>query len=386
MQVYIRELSRALVANGHHVDVFTRRASPDAPPIIVDRPGLRVITVPAGPPTNVPKTDLSFHLPAFISQVRGFEAREGRGYDVIHSHYWLSGRVGRFLRRAWGVPHVTMFHTLAEIKNRARIGERESDERLRHERLIVDDADRIVVASEHERLQLQRFYDVPSSRISVVPCGVDLELFRPGDRAAARAALGVHERYVVLFVGRLEPLKGIDILLRAVAGLDDRDQIAVLLAGGASDGYPSERERLQALVAELGIAAHTRFLGPQPQERLPTLYAAADVTVVPSYYESFGLVAIESMACGTPVIASRVGGLPSSVRDGETGYLIPWRCPEAFQERLELLLGNDVLRSQFGHAARASVERFRWSAVADQIADVYASVVADEPAVRAVRV
>ncbi|GIW06762.1 MAG: glycosyl transferase family 1 [Dehalococcoidia bacterium] len=371
MQVYVRELARALAALGHHVDVFTRRSSADQPEVIVDRPGFRVINLTAGPAGPVAKGELSLHLCSFTRELLEYAAKEGAQYDIIHSHYWLSGRVGRVLRERWDIPHVTMFHTLAEVKNRARIGERESDERISSERLIIGEADQIIVASRHEQQQLLRFYEALAEQIAVVPCGVDLDRFRPMSRQAARAAVGVTGKHVLLFVGRLEPLKGIDILIRAAAGLEERADVEVIIAGGLSDGHPDEPARLRTIAAECGIAEKVRFVGPQSQDRLVELYNAADVTVVPSYYESFGLVAIESMACGTPVIASRVGGLSSTVRDGETGYLIPWRCPEAFLERLELLLGNEELRAHFAAAARQSVERFRWSAVAEQIAAVY---------------
>lgn len=384
MQVYVRELSRALGALGHQVDVFTRRTSSDVSTIVEDFPGVRVIHLSAGPAEPVTKSELSEYVQEFTSAIERFQRSSGESYDVIHSHYWLSGRAGIGLANRWGVPHVTMFHTLGEIKNRARIGERESDLRLGWERVILGEVDRVIVASPHERQQLIRFFDVPAERITIVPCGVDLGLFQPIDRAEARRELGITEKWSVLFVGRLEPLKGIDILMRAVAGAEERNHIAVLLVGGSSDGHSGEAERLKRLAAELGIADHVRFIGPMSQERLPLFYSAADVTIVPSYYESFGLVAVESMACGTPVIASRVGGLSSTIRDGETGYLIPWRCPEAFLERLELLLGNDALRKDFGTAAMASVERFRWSNIAVQITAAYASLEQSEDTLLAV--
>ncbi|MCL6647953.1 MAG: glycosyltransferase [Chloroflexi bacterium] len=381
MQVYVREMGRALTALGHEVDVFTRQNTPDQPPVVRDRPGFRVIALPAGPVAPVPKADLPLYLPCFVRQVLGFAAAEGRRYDLVHSHYWLSGRVGRVVSQRWGVPHVTIFHTLAEVKNRARIGEREPAERISAERVIINEADCIIAASQHERQQLVRLYAARPEQIAVLPCGVDLDQFRPRPKLLARARLGLTARFILLFVGRLEPLKGIDILLRAAAGLEERADLAVLIVGGAADGYPEEAARLRALAAECGIAERVHLLGPQPQRHLVDLYSAADLTVIPSYYESFGLVAVESLACGTPVIASRVGGLTSTVRDGETGYLIPWRCPEAFLERIELLLGNETLRACFAAAARPSVERFRWSTIASQLSGLYRAVVA-RPAAR----
>ena len=222
-----------------------------------------------------------------------------------------------------------------------------------------------------------RVYEARPHRVSVIPPGVDLTRFRPGDRAEARRELGLGGGRIILFVGRLEPLKGVDILLQALPRIEHRGPLRLLIAGGERTGDP-ERARLERLAADLGIGDQVTFLGPVDHDRLPTLYRAADVCVVPSYYESFGLVAVEALACGTPVIASRVGGLISTVIDGETGFLIPWRCPEPFAERLELLLGNDHLRAQFAAAAPSSVTRFSWPGVADQVLALYDDLLRDE--------
>jgi len=272
-----------------------------------------------------------------------------------------------------------MFHTLGEVKNRARITEHETDLRIAAERTIAHTADRIVVASEHEAALLTTLYAADAERISTVPCGVDLDLFTPADKDAARARLGLRDgERIILFVGRIEPLKGIDVLINVAAQLHEDENFRVLIVGGDARAE-SEVAQLKQLATRLGVDHHISFVGAVEHEDLPLYYNAADVCVVPSYYESFGMVAVESMACGTPVVASRVGGLASTISDGETGYLIPWRCPEPFAERLELLLDNDELRASFGRAAREAVERFRWANVADAVAELYAALITRAP-------
>jgi D-inositol-3-phosphate glycosyltransferase len=269
-----------------------------------------------------------------------------------------------------------MFHTLGEVKNRARISEQEPRQRIHHERHVARRADAIVTASAHERTLLERYYGADPGRIHTIPCGIDLDLFYPRDRAMSRAELGLPlASPVILWVGRLEKLKGVDILVGAVAQLAERD-FTLLIVGGDDRAAPL-RSELEAQAAAEGLTANVRFEGPVAHDRLPAYYSAADVVVVPSYYESFGLVAVEAMACGAPVVASRVGGLVSTVVDGVTGYLIPWRCPEPFAEKLEVLLNNPELRANFSIAARRSVERYRWSRVGAEMAAFYAHVYAD---------
>ena len=371
MNVYVRELSRELGARGYEVDVFTRRTSPTEPDVQPFGPNARVINVDAGPADTIDKLRIADHLDEFERNVLAFSAREGLAYDLVHSHYWMSGKVALRLAERWRVPHVAMFHTLAEVKMRARVSEHEPASRIAAELAIAAAADRIVVASRHELHLLTTLYAADESRISVVPCGVDLERFYPMDKEQARRALELRDGdRIILFVGRIEPLKGIDILISAAAQLHEDENFRVLIVGG--DGRAeAELATLRALAERLDIDHHISFVGAVPHEDLPTYYNAADVCVVPSYYESFGLVAVEAMACGVPVVASRVGGLTSTISDGETGYLIPWRCPEPFAERLELLLDNDELRRSFGRAGREAVERYRWANVADAVAALY---------------
>jgi D-inositol-3-phosphate glycosyltransferase len=371
MNVYVRELSRELGARGYVVDVFTRWSSEESPETQPFGPNARVVNVAAGPKAAVEKEEIAGHLAEFERNLLAFVEEEGAAYDMVHSHYWMSGTVASRLSERWGVPHVAMFHTLGEVKNRARSSEREPASRIDAERAIATDADRIVVASQHEKHLLTSLYGASEERIAVVPCGVDLDLFAPMDKEFARKRLGLRDaERIILFVGRIEPLKGIDILISAAAQLHEDENFIVLIVGGDARAE-TQIELLRSQAAALGVDHHISFVGAVAHDKLPLYYNAADVCVVPSYYESFGLVAVESMACGTPVVASRVGGLTSTVSDGETGYLIPWRCPEPFAERLELLLDNDELRASFGRAGREAVERFRWTHVADAVAALY---------------
>ena len=371
MNVYVRELSRELGARGFAVDVFTRRTSEHDPEVQPFGPNARVVNLSAGPARIIDKDLIPSHLGEFERALVAFAGREGVRYDLVHSHYWMSGVAGMRLAERWRVPHVTMFHTLGEVKKRARATEHETPARIEAEREIAAAADRIVVASGHEKHLLVTLYDADAAKIAVVPCGVDLELFVPMDKATARRKLGVPDgERIILFVGRIEPLKGIDILINAAAQLHEDENFRVLIVGGDIRAE-AEIAALRALAERLDVDHHVSFVGAVAHEELPLYYNAADVCVMPSYYESFGLVAIEAMACGTPVVASRVGGLTTTVSDGETGYLIPWRCPEPFAERLELLLDNDELRASFGRAGREAVERFRWANVGEAVAALY---------------
>jgi len=372
MNVYIRQLSHEMGQRGHTMDIFTRRTDPHASEITEIDERTRVIQINAGP-LDSRKSGLRRYLPSFRDGVLAFQRREGRSYDLIHSHYWLSGWVGQSLKAAWQVPHVVMFHTLGEVKNRHHLDEREPDYRIDGERVVAHDVDRVICASQGEKDMLGSLYGVPASRVTVVPCGVDTEVFRPLERVGARKQLGLPAKEpVILFVGRIEPLKGIDVLLRAVSHIEGR--FRVLVIGG--DGKDlSRKAELAALAAELRIADKLTFLDAVPHDDLPLYYNAADICVVPSYYESFGLVAVEAMACGVPVIASRVGGLKETILDGQTGYLVPWLCPEPFAERLELLLNNEPLRQSLGREARGAAERYHWSEVAARVEDVYHELV-----------
>jgi D-inositol-3-phosphate glycosyltransferase len=375
MNVYVRAVAGELAALGVGCDVFTRRIDAATPELEPLGNGSRLINIEAGAVSYLDKEDLPPLVEAFAAGVEAFRAREGLEYDLIHSHYWLSVAAGDLLARRWGVPHVAMFHTLGDVKLRARASEHESSERLETERRLVHTLDRIVAATQHERQLLRQLYRVSPDRVAVIPLGVDLARFEPRDRAQARAALDQPlEGRIVLAVGRLEPLKGFDILIRALAEMTEREGVQLLLVGG-DERAESERLRLDAVAREVGVAERVRFVGAVPHERLALMYSAADVVVMPSFYESFGLVAVEAMASGVPVVASRVGGLTSTVQDGRTGYLIPWRCPGPFAEKLDLLLENTALRDALGANAARSMQAYSWQAVASRLQAEYVTVI-----------
>ena len=374
MNVYIRHIAEELSNRGIYVDIFTRSHDPEESEIVKLSERARVIHIGAGHVSN-DKAIIPYHLPEFLCRLLEYTGLNGLSYDLVHSHYWLSGRIGVILARHWDVPHLVSFHTLAEIKQRARVGERESEQRTRGEKRVIQSANSIVAFSQHERDAMIRFYDAPEEKIEVIPCGVDAQLFSPSDHGLAKRKLGLEGSSVVLFVGRLEPIKGVEILLEAVAQLEDMGSVKTLIIGGNLEEHDQEMERLQSIGQELGISNKVDFVGRLDQEELPIYYNAADICVVPSYYESFGLVALEAMACGTPVIASRVGGLPTFIKDGLTGYLVESRCPEPFTDRLEILLSSPRIRMAMGEASRKAALAMGWSSVVESLIESYTSLV-----------
>ncbi len=379
MNVYVRELALALGERSMTVDVFTRLTDPSLPQVVEFGPHARVIHLPAGQVGPLDKNEVLSHLPEFTHQVRAFVEQEGLSYRLVHSHYWLSVWAGAMLASRWQLPHVVMYHTLGRVKNSAREEENESWQRIAVERRTMASADAIIAASQHEKMQMIGLYGAPAERITVVPCGVNLELFRPQPKAATRAKIGLSGKRVLVFVGRIQPLKGADLLLEALALLGERHDYHLLVIGGDID-QDAELAQLRAMAAGLGIAERVSFLGAQPQQSLPLYYSAADACVVPSHYESFGLVAMEALASGTPVIASAVGGLPTVIRDGENGLLVPWRSPQAFAASINALLSDEALRRRLGRQARPSVRNMTWLSVADQVIGVYDSIAATSPA------
>ena len=375
MNVYVLQLAQEFGRRGNKVDVYTRCHDPKDPQTVELGDGARVVHLRAGAFDDT-KESLYQYIPEFIGNLCEFQRSEGILYDLVHSHYWLSGRVGMFLSRKWNVPHVATFHTLAKTKLRARAGERESELRASTESRVMSGADAMVVSTEQEREDIARLYGARRDKIQVISPGVDLDLFRPMQRVQARQSLGVTEKNVILYVGRIEPLKGVDILLNAVALLEDKADTRLLVVGG-NPGQDDELTRLKSLTAQLGIADMVTFTGAVRHTELPKYYGAADVFVLPSHYESFGLAALEAMASGVPVVASRVGGLKTFVKDGKTGYLIPWRCPEPFAQRLSILLANPALRESMGNAARAEALGRSWSGVANELLDFYSCLMGE---------
>ena len=375
MNVYIQQLARELGQSHIHVDIFTRRTDQSTPSIVHLSPRVRVIHIDAGPAQFISKDELYPYLPAFAQHVDDFRLHEGQCYDVLHSHYWLSGVVGMELAQRWHVPHITMFHTLAHLKQLANPAVQETPLRLEMERRLIKQADRIIAATTEERAQIIRHCGATPGQVQVIPCGVDLQRFRPCDRQQAREQLGwKQDSPVLLYAGRLDPFKGPDLLLRAASMMREKAQV-VVVGGKLKDD--DEIEQLRQLAAELRIAKRVHFLGARPQQELPLLYSAADVTVIPSCHESFGLAAVESLACGTPVVATRAGGLTTIIRNGETGYLVP-RSPGFFAERLDALLRQPELLEKMRQAARPSTLQYSWKRVAELVRETYESVIEEE--------
>ncbi|MEK7873804.1 MAG: glycosyltransferase [Chloroflexota bacterium] len=378
MNVYVLHLARELGKRGIAVDVYTRVHDLRDPVIFELGPNARVIHLRAGA-YGEPKENLYRHLPEFVANLCGYWREIGVSFDVLHTHYWLSGWVGLLLRGHHPIPWVANFHTLGAIKRLVRPGERESERRIQTEQRVLLRADTSIALNPHERAEMVRLHGADPQRVRVIPAGVDTDLFQPVDRAEARRRLGLgQDAPLVLYVGRLEKLKGIDILLQVAALLGDTPGLRLLVVGGNPSG-DRERARLEAEARKLGIAHMVRFEGPVKQEALPVYYSAADVCIVPSYYESFGLVAVESQACGTPVVAARAGGLAYTVRDGVTGYLIPDRRAELYADRIRTLLTDAPLRARMGDAARKAVAPLTWGAMAERFGDVYRDVTASVP-------
>jgi D-inositol-3-phosphate glycosyltransferase len=376
MNVCVRELARALSQQGVALDIFTRWRGVDQAPQVELEETARVIRLPAGPVAWVKKEDLFGYLPEFLQSLQDFVQQEGLRYGLVHGHYWLSGWVAAQLKAAWHIPMVQSFHTLGEVKNLAAGDEDEREPRLRieHEREIVAQADIVIAADTTERDQLVELYGADPARIRLVPCGVDTELFRPIPRAEARGRLGLGlDEKIVLFVGRLEALKGLDTLLPAFAQVDGHFPRSprLLVVGGDLAKEAPKFESLQRLAANLGIAERVSLLGVVEQPLLPYYYAAADVLAMPSYAESLGMVAIEAMACGTPVVVSRVGGLQHTVLDGETGYQVPPRDPQALAERLNALLADPALAARLGQQGIQRAAEYSWRIVANGVLAVY---------------
>lgn len=373
MNVYLLQVARQLGRAGVRVDVFTRHHDPADPQVISIGENARVVHIRAGS-TGQRKENLHAAVPEFVANLEDYARLCGARYDLLHSHYWLSGLAGMQLSQALGVPHVATFHTLGKLKLQARPGENESAVRIDAETTLLRSVDGVVVSTRAEAEEMIRLYGVYPGRVAVIAPGVDLDVFWPRDRTLARERLGVTEPGVVLYVGRLEPLKGLDILVRAVADLAMADTTRLLVVGGDPDSDELVGE-LGSLARSVGVAERVTFAGSVPQQELPWYYSAADVLVLPSHYESFGMVALEAMACGTPVVVSRVGGLKTFVRNGESGYLVPWRCSDPFSQQIEMILASPSLRRAMGDAALSAARGMGWSGVSSRMMDFYNSLI-----------
>ncbi|MFH1085229.1 MAG: glycosyltransferase [Chloroflexota bacterium] len=386
MNVYVRELTQNLARRGWQVDTFTRWQDPSLPRV-QENGGGRLVHIAAGPQGAADRRALSEYVPQFAEGVRQFARDERITYDLIHSHYWLSGWAGLALQGEWQAPLVHMFHTLGRMKDAVadRPEQREAADRAEVEQAVMDSADRVVAATPLDRQQMLDLYHVNEAKIVIIPCGVNLQLFRPINRQVAREKLGIEPgRQMLLFVGRLDPVKGLRVLLEAMCELTRRisrpraEELSLAVIGGDRESHlealMDEAKCLTEITHELGLDNLVVFIGSRAQEDLPYYYSAAAACVMPSLYESFGMVALEAMACGTPVIASRVGGLTFTVRDGETGYLVPERDPKALADKLELVLGDACLRARLGRRALQVAQGYSWDLVTEGMEALYAEL------------
>jgi D-inositol-3-phosphate glycosyltransferase len=383
MTVYVKALARSLAERGVSTDIFTRATS-DIGRIVQLSPGVRVISVEAGPAAPIEKELQPLFIDDFVAGVRAFAMAQRIRYDVVHSHYWQSGLAGRALARAWGLPLVHSHHSLGRVKNRwlAPGDAPEPESRLRGEADVMSEANVLVASTDEEWEQLACLYGASHDRLKTLHPGVDHSLFAPGLKEEARAELGLAtEDAVLLFVGRIQRLKGLELAIRSVEELVpalSRDLRLVIVGGPSGRAGADELERLHALAAARGVAGNVMFEGPHPHSRLPSFYRAADVVVVCSHTESFGLTALEAHACGVPVVATAVGGLKHIVEDGVSGFLVERGDPATFAARLKTLLEDHAMHVEFSRAALRRSSRFSWDVAADGFLELYECLVREE--------
>jgi D-inositol-3-phosphate glycosyltransferase len=363
MSIYIREVTKALVELGHNVDIYTRVQSPTTPQVVEIAPGARQIHILAGEPADIDKLLIYDSAPDFACQTEGFRKLHGLKYDIIFSHYWISGIAGQYLQVWWQIPQMVMFHTLGAIKNAIGIGEDEPDLRIEEERQIAQTCHRVIASTEAEKSDLFKFYDVPSHKVAVIPCGVNLDQFNIVDKPTARHELALGEKdNIILFVGRIERLKGIDRIINALPFLKHLNPRLIVI--GEDGNRPGEVQKLKYLAENLGVDRYIDFRGVIDHDRLSLFYSASDVCAFPSYYESFGLVPLESLACGTPVVATDVGNLKNIIQDGRTGFVIPAGNTPLLAEKLAAILEHRVPTLRNSTGIRESVAGYSWSNIA----------------------
>lgn len=390
MNVYVRDLTIYLGRLGVHADVFTRSQDEHVPHVLHDLGcGNRVVHIPAGPESPRPKIELRDYMPEFISGINAFAESKNLKYDLIHSHYWLSGLAAEKLAKTWNTPIIHMFHTLALLKNQIAKTpqEIESGVRIEGEKRVISIADEIVASTTDERSQLESLYATPPDKINIIPPGVDITRFYPIPPDEAKEFVGIpDDEKMLLYVGRIEPLKGVDILIKAIAQLRRADVLSecphyLYIIGGDPDpengSMNREMQRLQNLCKELGVGDMVLFLGKRDQDTLQYYYSAAEVVIMPSHYESFGMVALESMACGTPVIATQVGGLQHLVQNEKTGFTIPNDNVDVLEERLTQLICKNELREEMSRNSITYARSYAWDVITPRIIDLYQSTIKD---------
>lgn len=374
MSVYIVELASALGKLGHLVDVYTRIHDPRDRQIYALGKDVQLIHLRAGEDEQIHKLAVYSYLPDFACGIEAFRKENNLQYDLVFSHYWLSAWVGEYLQQWWRIPHITMFHTLGAVKNVTGIGEDEPELRIETEKELARSCYHIIAPTEKEKEGLVLHYGSAPGKISIIPCGVNLEVFQPMGKEKAKRELGFGDEKIILFVGRIEPVKGIEQLLRALSYLKNRHGSRLVIIGG-DDNSQHETEKLLRLARELHIEDSVTFAGSVKQDELPCYYSAADVCVISSYYESFGLVALESLACGTPVVATDVGGSKSIIREGETGYVVADNEPHHLAEKIDLLLSKQSPDINSALSIRASISKYSWSNIAETMVGEFQTVI-----------
>jgi len=387
MNVYVRDLARALGREDIHLDVFTRSQDEHVPHVLHDLGfGNRVAHIPSGPEYPLPKEELITHIPEFVENILEFARKKECCYDLIHSHYWMSGIAAEQLAKEWDAPIIQMFHTLGKLKQQVaqNAEEAEGEYRIKGELQVINRVEKIIASTLTERVQLIDLYGADPAKIDIISPGVDTSHFYPIPPDEAKEFIGIpEEKRMILFVGRIEPLKGIKTLLQAIGDLHENGMsgtdLCLAVIGGeleSKDGQESaDMQLLNGLRDEYGLGDMVTFLGKRSQDSLPYYYSAAELVVMPSHYESFGMVALESMACGTPVIASLVGGLIHLVEDGVTGYHVPVEDPIALSQCISGLLEDKALRYRMGHDAFAFAKKFDWASISEKIIQVYRELI-----------
>jgi D-inositol-3-phosphate glycosyltransferase len=374
MNVYVRALACALARAGVECDVYTRAEDLSQPKVIEVEPGFRVVHVEAGPVGPVPRFELPGLVEPFIDATNA-HLDAGPPVEVLHGNYWLSGAVAHQLKHRRDLPMVATFHTLARVKADAGVDD-DPEQRARVEHDVINCSDLMLASTESEREQLVTHYGAVPERVEIVPPGVDHSVFFPDDPTLAKKRLQLEGKRTLLFAGRIQPLKGVGLAVRCLAELRDPETILLVVGGPSGPDGDDELARVRELAHELGVADNVQFVPPQPHTRLADFYRAADVCIVPSRAESFGLVALEAAACGTPVVAASVGGLRSLVDDGATGFLVDDRDPAAYAAPVAMLLEDPELAAEFGASASARSRTYSWSITAARLRRLYGDLVA----------
>jgi D-inositol-3-phosphate glycosyltransferase len=373
MNVYIQEIAREMGKRGHTVDIYTRAHKPEHEQIVKLGDNTRLIHIETGGNEEIPKVAFYSYLQNFICGIENFRNSVNIHYDLIHSHYWLSGLAGKQLQIWWHIPHILMFHTLGAVKNQIGIGTDEPELRIENEKELTQSCEYIIAATAREKKELVNYYHVYPQKVTVIPCGVNLNLFKPGDKEQARIELGLDHQKVLLFVGRLEQLKGLEQLLRAINQIRSTDGIKLMIVGGDEYSQNSMQE-LQKIAADLHIQNNINFTGSIVQEKLPAYYNAADICVIPSYYESFSLVALESLACGTPVITTDVGDMKNIICRSEAGYVLEDNSPGLLASEISRFLAQANNQTPKTDEIRALAAVYSWHNITDMILQRYNTI------------